>query len=135
MEMMKPRLTLRQDVPLERQEQEWLVNWLNYHPLLKDFFHKTNNEGKRTAFSGHKLKLMGLRPGVSDIFIYYPSKSYSGLWLEVKRNKKYTKSEQITPTWIAQKKFQDDVKSVGYAAEFCYGWIHGSQIIEEYLKA
>jgi hypothetical protein len=77
---------------------------------------------------------MGLRPGASDIFIYYPTKSHPGLWLEVKRNKKYTKSERSTPTWIAQEKFIETVKSVGYAGFFCYGWVDGKEIIEHYLR-
>lgn len=126
-------MTLKQDVPLERQEQQWLVDWLNYHPILSDFFHKTNNEGKRTPLQGHQLKRMGLRPGASDICIYYPTKTHHGLWLEVKRNKKYTKSEREKPTWIAQERFLETVKSVGYAGFFCYGWVDGKEIIESYL--
>ena len=124
-------------IPPERDEQRALVQWLSYHPILKDFFHKTNNEGKRTPLQGHQLKTMGLRPGVSDLFIYYPSKSrtYAGLWLEVKRNKKYSKSERTSPTWIAQEKFIETVKSVGFAAFFCYGWVDGTQAIEQYLKS
>lgn len=94
---------------------------------------KTNNEGKRSSIQGHRLKKMGLRPGVSDLCIYYPTKTYHGLWLEVKRNKKYTKSEQLTPSWVAQKKFLETVKSVGFAGDFCYGWVEGKEIIERYL--
>ncbi len=76
---------------------------------------------------------MGLRPGVSDLLIYYPTKSFAGLWLEVKRNKKYTTSERSTSTWILQEKFLENVKSIGYAGEFCYGWEDGKRIIEQYL--
>jgi hypothetical protein len=105
------------------------------HPVLKKFFHKNDNEGKRTPMQGHRLKKLGLRAGVSDLFICYPSKSkaYLGLYLEVKRNKRYTKSERSTSTWIAQEEFQKNVRSVGYAAYFCYGWVDGKNIIENYL--
>lgn len=125
------------EAPLERQEQVALVQWLSYHPLLKDFFHKNDNEGKRTPTQGHRLKMLGLRPGVSDLFVFHPSKTkkYPGLYLEVKRNKKYSLSERLKPTWVAQEKFQADAKRVGYAAEFCYGWEHGKKIIEEYLQS
>lgn len=119
--------------PLERMEQQALVEWLNYQPVLKEFFHKNDNEGQRTPLQGHRLQKLGLRPGVSDIFIFYPTKSFHGLWLEVKRNKKYTLSERSTPTWIAQEKFMETVKSVGFAAFFCYGWVDGKEIIERYL--
>lgn len=110
-----------------------LVRWLSYHPIVRDYFCKNDNEGKRTPAQGRMLKLMGLRPGVSDLFIYFPTKTYSGLWLEVKRDKKYTKSERSTPTWVAQEKFQENVKGVGFAAYFCYGWLDGKGIIENYL--
>ncbi len=121
-------------IPPERVEQEALVEWLSYHPLLKNFFHKTNNEGKRTALQGHRLVKQGLRTGVSDLFIYYPVAEYNGLWLEVKRNKNYTLSEKSTDTWKAQEKFIDCVKSVGFAAHFCYGWLDGKNHVENYLN-
>ena len=76
---------------------------------------------------------MGLRPGASDLFIAWPTRTYHGLWLEVKRNKKYTMSERNTDTWKAQESFIEDMKSVGFAGEFCYGWIDGKRIIESYL--
>ena len=117
----------------ENQEQRALVKWLNYHPILREFFCKNDNEGKRTPAQGWNLKLMGLRPGVSDLFIYYPTKAHPGLWLEVKRNMKYPPSARRTETWIAQEKFQETVKSVGFAAHFCYGWEDGKRLIEGYL--
>lgn len=120
-------------IPLERQEQIWLVQWLNLHPVLKDHFYKTNNEAKRSLQTGSYLKLMGLRPGVSDIHVCYPTKSHPGLFLEVKRNKKYTPSEMNTPTWKAQEKFIEDQKKLGYQGHFCYGWIDGKKIIDSYL--
>lgn len=125
--------SLKNKIPCEDVEHRALVKWLAYHPLLKDLFCKNNNEGKRTDVQGHNLKLMGLRPGVSDIFIYFPTKKFHGLWLEIKRNKKYTKSEMSTPTWAAQEEFLKTVKSVGFSGEFCYGWVNGVEIINEYL--
>ena len=122
-------------VPSENQEQRALVKWLNFHPVLKDFFCKNDNEGKRTPAQGWNLKLMGLRPGVSDLFIYYPSGKFHGLWLEIKRNMRYTPSQMKTDTWVAQEKFQSIVKSVGFDAHFCYGFEHGKRIIESYLLA
>lgn len=124
---------MQQPIATENQEQRALVKWLDYHPILKNYYCKNNNEGKRTDAQGWNLKRMGLRPGVSDLFIYYPTKTYHGLWLEVKRNKKYTTSSKCTATWIAQEWFIETVKSVGYAGFFCYGFEDGVHIIEEYL--
>ena len=120
--------------PSESLEQEAIVEWLNYHIVLKDYFFKTNNEGKRSEVQGNRLKRQGLRPGVSDIFIYYPCSGYHGLFLEVKRNKKYSLSEQSTSTWIAQEKFLNIVKSIGYSGERCYGFDDCKRIIEAYLR-
>jgi hypothetical protein len=104
------------------------------HPKLKGFYCKNDNEGKRTPKQGAFSKKMGLLVGVSDLFIFYPTEKYHGLWLEIKRNKKYSKSEMSTPSWIAQENFIRLVKSVGYDAHFVYGWIDGKRIIEEYLN-
>ncbi len=127
-------MKLKETIASEREEQSALVKWMSYHPIIRDFFCKNDNEGKRTPIQGRHLKLLGLRPGVSDIFIYYPSGSYHGLWLEMKRNKKYSPSERSTSTWKAQELFQETVKSVGFAAYFCYGWADGKNIIERYLE-
>ncbi len=120
-------------VPSEAQEQRALVKWISYHPIVRDYFCKNNNEGKRTSLQGFNLKLMGLRAGVSDLLLYYPTNRFHGLFLEVKRNRKYSKSEMLTETWIAQQEFIKRVQGVGYAAEVCYGFDDGKRIIEEYL--
>lgn len=121
-------------VPSEAQEQRAIVRWLSYHPILKDYFCKNNNEGKRTALQGAQLKALGLRPGVCDLFIYYPQNGLHGLYLEVKRNKSYSKSERSTPTWLAQEQFIETVKGVGYAAYMCYGFDDCRRIVERYLQ-
>jgi len=133
--MKTKRLIKKLTIPTEYQEQNALVKWLNFHPTVRDFFCKNNNEGKRSAIQGYNLKLNGLRPGVSDLFIYYPANGFHGLWLEVKRNKIYTKSEMSTLTWMAQEEFMRNVRSVGYAASFCFGWENGKNIVENYLRS
>jgi hypothetical protein len=128
-------MTKRVAIPSENQEQRWLVKWLSSHPQIKDFFCKNNNEGKRTEVQTWNLKLMGLRPGVSDLFIPYPSQSgkYAGLWLEVKRNMNYPPSAMKSITWIQQEVWIERMKSVGFDGRFCYGWVNGKEIIEGYL--
>jgi len=92
-----------------------------------------NNAGKRSPRLGANLKLLGLLPGLSDLFIFYPSPSYHGLFLEIKRNKVYTPSERRTPTWIAQEEFLKRVNDIGYCGKTCYGLDDGIKIIKEYL--
>ncbi len=125
---------MRSLIPSEAVEQRALVRWLSFHPILKNYFCKNNNEGERTGRQGRNLQLLGLRSGVSDLFIYYPTASYAGLWLEIKRNRTYAPSERRSLTWIAQESFLEGVKGVGYAGYFCFGWEEGKTIIEHYLE-
>ena len=122
-------------VATENQEQRAIVKYLYLHPVLKDFYCKNNNEGKRTEAQTWHLKCMGLRPGVSDLFIYYPTAKYHGLFLEVKRNMSYPTSARNTDTWIAQELFIETVRSVGYAGHFCFGFENGKRIIDDYLSS
>ena len=121
------------EAPTEAQEQRWLVKWLMMHPILKEFVVKLNNEGKRTPIQGHQLKLLGMHPGASDLFIAYPAHGRSGLWLEIKKNRLYTASERDTATWIAQARFIALMRSVGFSGDFCYGWEHAKVLVDDYL--
>lgn len=125
----------KNNIPLEREEQEYLVKWLSYHRLLSNCIIKIDNEGKRSPLQGARLKRQGLHRGASDLFIAYPTDTFSGLFLEVKRNKSYSNSEKNSKTWLAQVEFQQNVKKLGYQACTCYGWIDGVKIIEDYLTS
>ena len=127
-------MTSRLEIPTENQEQRAIVKWLSYHPIVRNYYCKINNEGQRTAGQGYNLQLMGLRRGASDLLIYYPVGRFSGLWIEMKRAKEYTISERNSLTWKAQVDFQENVKRVGYVAFFAYGWVDAKNIIEKYLN-
>lgn len=131
--MMRSRMTTTLEVPKEYVEQVALVAWVKHHHQLKRYILKNDNEGKRTTAQGNQAKRLGLRPGASDLFIAWPTRTFHGLWLEVKRNKKYSLSERSTETWLAQESFIEDMKSVGFDGHFCYGWMDGKRIIENYL--
>ncbi len=120
-------------IPSEYQEQRSLVYWIRTQHQFDGLLVKLNNEGKRSKQQGWHLKMMGMEPGASDLFLAYPTECYSGLWLEVKQNRKYTPSEMATPSFVAQKKFLERMISVGFAGHFCYGWYQGKCIIEDYL--
>jgi hypothetical protein len=123
-------------IATENQEQRALVKWIRMQPRIRDYVVKLNNEGARTVAQSWNLKLMGMNPGASDLFLAYPSPNgrFHGLWLEVKRNKKYTESEMKTETWMRQAEFILRMVDVGYAGYFCFGWENGKRIIEEYLS-
>jgi hypothetical protein len=81
---------------------------------------------------GWNLKMLGMEPGASDLFLAYPTATQHGIWLEVKQNRKYTPSEMRKPTWVQQAAFLDRMKSVGFAGHFVFGWENGKKLIENY---
>lgn len=125
--------TIHQLIPSENQEQRALVKWIRMQRIYGDLLIKLNNEGKRTVQQGYHLKLMGMLPGASDLFLAYPTTQHHGLWLEVKQNRRYTPSEMAKPSWLAQQRFLNRMVSVGFSGHFCYGWEHGKRLIESYL--
>ena len=125
---------LRNLIATENQEQRALVKWIRTQQNIRDCVIKLNNEGKRTLAQGWNLKMMGMCPGASDLFLAYPANGYHGLWLEVKRSKQYPNSARTTEQWLAQEIFLERMKSLGYQGFFCYGWLHGKKLIEDYLS-
>jgi hypothetical protein len=122
-------------IATEKQEQRAIVKWLSVHRKLSRYYFKITNEGNRTPAQARNLKLEGLRPGVSDIFIAYPTSIHHGLFLEVKRNMNYPPSAKNSETWLLQEEWLTRVKSVGFEGRFCYGFDDAIKIIEEYLHA
>lgn len=53
--------------------------------------------GEWVSLEGVKLKKMGVRKGVSDLFIPEPSDIYNGLWIELKRDKTTSGSAKNYP--------------------------------------
>lgn len=67
-----------------------------------------------------------MRRGVSDFFLPLPKKSYHGLWIELKRKKKYVISKE-------QKEWIERMRLLNYRAEFAYGFEDAKKIVEEYM--
>lgn len=71
----------------EQDEQIAVMTWANMslrkYPALKWLFHIPNG-GSRHPAEALNLKRMGVKPGVPDLFLPFPSMKYSGLWIEMK---------------------------------------------------
>ena len=76
----------------ESIEQIKVVDWVLAHSDLKMF--AIINQGKRGWFDASLLKRMGMRAGVSDLFIMRPTKQYAGCFLEMKTGKGKVSPEQ-----------------------------------------
>jgi len=114
------------DVATEYQHAKAYIHWCMLHPLLRDVVIHIPNEGKRSSHGGYGLKLIGLRPGVSDFFIPVPVDPYHGLWIELKALKgRLTVDQRI---WLGR------MKDRLYAAYVAYGWDEARSLTEEYLK-
>lgn len=92
------------------------------------------NAGKRSLRAGANMRLEGLRKGVPDIFLAYPSKgsqwpnktAYNGLFIEMKSKKGILRKEQTF--WLGQ------LTMAGYKAVVCRSWHEAAKVICEYLN-
>ena len=115
----------------EGEEQQKLFRWasiasnLLLYEGLELMFH-VPNEGKRTRYSGGKMKAGGLKRGVADICLPVPRGRYHGLFFEMKFNNNKLTSEQ--------KQFLSGVKAQGYATWVCYSANEAIELIQKYYK-
>ena len=120
----KTRVTHEED-----GEQMTLMEWAGLRegmlPELKWLFHIPNG-GKRNPREAGRLKAMGVKSGVSDLFLPVPMGKYHGLWIEMKR-------QDGGHTSADQKKWIEDMRKNGYKAEVCRGWQEAARVIEQYL--
>ena len=108
----------------ETLEMIRIFDYIRFKKLDAFIFHIAN-ERKTSVQAGSILKRMGVKPGVSDIFIAIPRLSFHGMFLEVKANKN-------KPTDL-QRKFLDDMISQGYFATWRTGADASIEAIESYL--
>lgn len=113
----------------EHEEQKKLFQWAKAqsgkHPQLTMMF-AIPNGGQRNIVTATKLKAEGVKSGVPDIFLAYPSINYHGLFIEMKSAKGKVSDNQ--KEWIAGL-FQN-----GYMCAVCYSFDEAKKIIEEYLQ-
>jgi hypothetical protein len=85
---------------------------------------------------GKKLKALGMKPGVSDLFLSCPSAGRHGLYIEMKRPREtFDYPSQIKQAMKEkQKDFIGRMRRIGYAADFAFGWDEARCLIEDYLK-
>lgn len=115
----------------ELSHQKALVKWaaLNRIQLVH-----IPNEGKRSPSNGANLRLSGLSRGFPDLILPQAKGGYFGLFLEMKRNKRYRPSEMKTPSWKAQLEWIQKLNDLGYYANMVFGWEDGMQTIERYMS-
>ena len=115
--------------PTEEQEQaavmEWAMLMEKQAPELEDLIHIPNG-GWRSKTEAVRLKKIGVKPGVSDLFLPAPVGKYHGLWVEMKRQK----GGKLSP---AQKDWIDRMNRKGYLAVRADGAEEACEVIYKYL--
>lgn len=104
-----------------------LVNWFNYkYPELEEDLCHIANERKCSVNEGRILKRMGVKKGICDLFLAFPTAKYAGLWLEIKSETGKLTNEQIE--FIKRK------NQKGYFAIAVWGFEAAKKEIIIYLK-
>lgn len=113
----------------EDTEQITVIHWAMCqtaaHPELK-WLHHCPNGGSRNKSEAVKLKQMGVKAGVSDLFLPYPKGAYCGLYIEMKYG-----NNRLTEN---QKDFIKDMTEAGYYTAVCYTAEAAISMIKKYLE-
>lgn len=112
------------NIPNETYEQIKLSIWLDKKGLK---YYAVPNGGWRTMAEAVKFKRSGVKPGVPDLCMPFPSGAYHGLYIELKRVIGGSVSK-------FQKEWIDYLNSVGYYATICKGFEEAKKVVEWYLS-
>ena len=125
------RTSAKMQLPVasEDTEQICLMRWARASsaamPELKMLVHIAN-ERKCTPAQGQRLREMGVRKGMPDLFLFVPRGSYHGLAVEMKRTRGGVVSDE-------QREMLAALEAMGYAASVARGWEQASDIISDYI--
>lgn len=103
-----------------------VIEWVRLHPMLKRLVIHFPNEGPRTLRFGKLLKDMGMRAGVSDLFIAMASHGFNGAWIELKSEKGIISS--------SQKEFLNDMSQQNYFTAVCWSIDEAINTISWYVN-
>lgn len=116
-------------IPLEEIEQEHVFLWASMeeraYPELA-MLYAIPNGGKRAIKTAVALKKQGVKRGVPDMCLPVSRGGYHGLYIELKRQKGGTVSDEQRE-WIAA------LNSQGYKAIICHGAEEAIEQIRGYL--
>lgn len=112
----------------EDSEQAAVIQWaaLNQtrHPALK-WLHHIPNGGKRNPTEAARLKMQGVKAGVSDLFLPAAVGGYHGFYLEMKYGENKPTERQL--------EFMQDMNAQGYCCRVAYGAEQAVLYLQQYL--
>lgn len=126
--------------PTEDREQQTVIEWAAWQegarPELRNLFAIPNGGHRHKAVAG-KLKVQGVKKGVPDLFLAWPSNSpymptnstedlFHGLFIEMKRER----GGRVEPE---QREWIDRLEAAGYACVVAKGADEAIKAIRDYL--
>lgn len=113
----------------ENEHQILVMCWAKKMALagraeLDLLFHIPNGGGRSKREAG-LLKMMGVKPGVSDLFLPVPKDGFHGLWVEMKTDDGRLSEEQ--------KKWMASMHGQSYLAVVCFSWDVAVEAVMNYL--
>lgn len=128
MDSLRPHVP-RLETISEADEQTAVVAWARSqmwkYPMLDLLFHVPNGGSRNIAEAVH-LKRMGVRAGIPDLCLPYPSAGYHSLWIEMKAAKG-------RPTAL-QRETMAKLNEYGHLAIVCHGAGEAIEAIKRYLQ-
>lgn len=130
---MKRRI-LNSTIPTEHDEQTALFEWIARMAKRHSAFHTIfaiPNGGWRHKVTARILQAEGVRPGVPDIFVAFPSRKLKkhGLFIELKRV-----DGTASDVRLSQREWGDRLRNHGYAVVVCFGEKQARKAICTYLE-
>lgn len=107
----------------EFEIQKSIVRYLELRKIL--YFAIPNGE-LRSKATGAKLKRMGVKAGVPDLFICHPSRDSYGLFLEIKSSSGRLSQQQTV--WF------DELEARNYRVEIVRSLDEAIEIVRAYLR-
>jgi hypothetical protein len=115
--------------PSEAKIQGDFFSWLKLHerkhPQLALFFSVPNG-----TFRGPAARRLhaatGLKAGVPDCFLSFPTGRFHGLYIEFKSKTGRVSSEQA--------RWMENLRGAGYRVELCRSWADAANVVIDYLS-
>lgn len=115
---------LKSGIISEETIHKTVIEWVGLYPRLRKLVLHFPNEGRRTLSFGSLLKTMGMRAGVSDLFIAMGRHGFFGAWIELKSEKGILSAEQ--------KEFLRDMGQQNYFTAVCWSIEEAMNVITWY---
>jgi len=110
----------------EETDQILFVNWVNRnYPEAAACLHHSPNGGYRDPRTGHRMKLMGTRPGFHDLILFWPVPPHTGLVIEMKLG-----SGALSKT---QHAWTPRYQACGFATAQCWGFDEACDTLAKYM--